>query len=133
MIDLFLYICGVFLVLTPFVAWAQEVPPDQPPDVGLNQRLDAQVPPDLMFRDEQGQPVGLGRHFDGQPVILTLGYYECPMLCSLVRRGLFDSLQALSFNAGEQFQVISVSIDPREDAHTAAIHKAMYLQLSIAA
>jgi protein SCO1/2 len=50
------------------------------------------------------------------------------MLCSLVRRGLFDSLHTLSFNAGEQFRLISVSIDPREEAHTAAVNKAMYLQ-----
>lgn len=128
MIDIFFSLCGVCLVLTPFVVWAEETPPDQPPDVGLDQRLDAQVPLDLMFRDEQGQPVRLGRYFDSKPVLLTLGYYECPMLCSLVRRGLFDSLQELGFNAGEQFQVVSISIDPREDAHTAAVHKALSLQ-----
>lgn len=128
MMEFFLYVCGVFLVITPLVVWAQETPPDQPPDVGLDQRLDAQVPLDLTFRNETGHDVRLGRYFGNEPVLLTLGYYECPMLCSLVRRGLFDSLQALSFNAGDQFQVVSVSIDPREDAHTATVQKAMYLQ-----
>jgi protein SCO1/2 len=128
MTEVLLYGYAVVILLVPSGLWAQETPPNQPPDVGIDQQLDAQVPPDLTFRDETGQAVRLGRYFSDGPVILTLGYYECPMLCSLVRDGMFNSLQTLQFTAGEQFEIVSVSIDPREDAHTATVQKAMYLQ-----
>jgi protein SCO1/2 len=130
MTDAFIFGYAVCMLLLPFVVWAKETPPNQnqPPDVGIDQQLDVQVPLDITLRDEQGQAVRLGHYFRDEPVILMLGYYECPMLCSLARRGLFDSLQALQFSAGDQFHVVSVSIDPREDAHTATIHKAMHLQ-----
>lgn len=123
-----MYGYAVTVLLLPLLMWANETPPNQLPDVGIDQQLDAQVPLDLTFRDEQGQAVPLSRYIADDPVILTLGYYECPMLCSLVRRGLFDSLQTLQFSAGEQFDLVSVSIDPRENDHTATIHKAQYLQ-----
>jgi protein SCO1/2 len=128
MSDVLMYGYAVVVLLLPLLMWANEIPPNQLPDVGIDQQLDAQVPLDLTFRDEQGQAAQLSRYVADDPVLLTLGYYECPMLCSLVRRGLFDSLQTLQFNAGEQFDLVSVSIDPREDAHTATIHKAQYMQ-----
>jgi protein SCO1/2 len=128
MSDVLMYGYAVTVLLLPLLMWANETPPNQLPDVGIDQQLDAQVPLDLTFRDEQGQAVPLSRYIADDPVILTLGYYECPMLCSLVRRGLFDSLQTLQFSAGEQFDLVSVSIDPRENDHTATIHKAQYLQ-----
>jgi protein SCO1/2 len=128
MSDVLMYGYALLVLLLPLLMWANETPPGQLPDVGIDQQLDAQVPLDLTFRDEQGQAVQLSHYIVDDPVILTLGYYECPMLCSLVRRGLFDSLQKLQFSAGEQFDLVSVSIDPREDDHTATIHKAQYLQ-----
>jgi protein SCO1/2 len=69
----------------------------------------------LEFTDSTGQNVRLGDYFGDKPVILSLGYYECPMLCSLVRNGLFESLQKLEyFTAGEDYEVVVVSIDPAE-------------------
>ena len=90
-------------------------------EVGFDQRLGSVIPLDLMFRDEAGQVVRLGDYFGTRPVILTMAYYECPMLCGLVLDGLAQSLRGLSFNVGEQFVVVTVSIDPRDTpAHAAA-------------
>lgn len=119
---------GCLMLISVRHVLAQEIPPDRPPAVGLDQRLNVQVPLDLVFRDEQGQQVQLGDFFGSRPVILTLGYYQCPMLCSLVRHGLLASLQELSFDAGNQFDVVNVSIDPREEPSIAAAQKAMYVQ-----
>src|SRR5260370_5405378 len=82
--------------------------------IGIDQRLDQQVPLDLKFRDEAGQPVQLGRYFGSKPVILTLVYYTCPMLCNEVQSGLASSLAILKFNAGQEFEVVAVSINPPE-------------------
>ena len=74
-----------------------------------------------MFRDEAGQVVRLGDYFGTRPVILTMAYYDCPMLCGLVLDGHAQSLRGLNFNVGEQFVVVTVSIDPHDTpAHAAA-------------
>lgn len=96
--------------------------------VGIDQRLDAQVPLDLTFRDEAGQPVVLGSLLRGKPVILSLAYYRCPMLCTLVLNGVVSAMKALPFDAGEAFDVVTVSIDPTDTAAQAAAKKAVYLQ-----
>ncbi|NTW97754.1 MAG: SCO family protein [Oscillochloris sp.] len=96
-------------------------------DVSFEQRLDAQVPLDLTFVDEQGQTVRLGDYFGGQPVVLQLSYYECPMLCSLVRKGMVDSLKDVTLSAGQDFQLVNVSIDPLETPMMAANVKAATL------
>jgi protein SCO1/2 len=82
--------------------------------VGFDQQLNQQIPLGLTFRDENNQPVELSHYFHDKPVILAMSYFECTSLCPLVRQGLLDALQPLSFSAGEQFDVILVSIDPGE-------------------
>ncbi len=82
--------------------------------VSFEQKLDEQVPLHLTFTDSTDRAVRLGDYFGEKPVILVLGYYECPMLCSLVRNGLFESLRALDFSVGEEFELVLVSIDPNE-------------------
>jgi protein SCO1/2 len=90
-------------------------------DVDFEQRLGESIPLDLVFRDEAGQTVRLGDYFGTRPVILTMAYYNCPMLCGLVLDGLAQSLRGLRFNLGEQFVVVTVSFDPREiPAHATA-------------
>ena len=96
--------------------------------VGFDQRLNEQVPLDLAFRDESGTPVELGSLFRGKPVILSLAYYRCPMLCTLVLNGLVGAMKALPFTAGEAYDVITVSIDPEETPALAAEKKATYLE-----
>ena len=89
--------------------------------VGIEQHLNADIPVDLQFRDETGRAVKLADYFGhGRPVILNLGYYQCPMLCSELLQGLVGSMKALTFNVGEDFDVITVSFDPRETPEMAA-------------
>jgi protein SCO1/2 len=96
--------------------------------VGVDQHLDAQVPRDLAFRDESGQAVTLGDYMRDKPTILTLNYFECPNLCTLVLTRLTDAMRELSFGVGKQFNVVTVSIDPRERPELAAAKKATYLE-----
>ena len=97
--------------------------------VGIDEHLDAQLPMDLVFRDETGAEVRFGDLFrQDRPVILTLGYYRCPMLCSLVLNGLVDSLKELDMSPGEHFDMVTVGIDPRESHTLAAEKKASYLR-----
>jgi len=89
--------------------------------VGIEQHLNAEVPADLAFRDELGNPVKLGDYFGkGRPVILNLGYYQCPMLCG---EGLTGSLKVLTFELGKDFDVVTVSFDPHETPDMAATKK----------
>jgi protein SCO1/2 len=97
-------------------------------EVGLDQKLDAQMPLDLKFTDEQGREVTLGSLIGRRPVVLALVYYECPMLCTEVLNGLVGSLQTLSFDAGREFDVIAVSFDPSETAALAAQKKQLYVK-----
>src|SRR5512138_512859 len=76
--------------------------------VGIDQRLNAQVPLDLVFTDESGREVRLGDYFGKRPVVLALVYYECPMLCTEVLNGLVSALGVLTFEAGREFDVVAV-------------------------
>jgi protein SCO1/2 len=97
-------------------------------EVGFDQRLGERVPLDLAFRDADGRPVRFGDLFrDGRPVLLSLVYYECPMLCDLTLSGLAQSLKPLELTAGEDFELVSVSFDPGEGPAEAAAARARYL------
>jgi protein SCO1/2 len=92
--------------------------------VGIEQHLNAEVPADLEFRDELGNPVKLSDYFGhGRPVILNLGYYQCPMLCSELLQGLVGSMKALTFDLGKDYDVVTVSFDPNETTEMAAAKK----------
>lgn len=96
--------------------------------VGIDQRLNQQIPLELEFIDENGQPVHLQQYFGEKPVVLTLVYYQCPMLCSQVLNGLTSSLNVLKFNVGREFNVVTVSFDPRDTPATASDTKKRFLQ-----
>jgi len=97
-------------------------------DVDIRQNLDQQIPLDLSFRDETGKQVRLGEYFGKKPVILSLVYYRCPMLCSEVMAGLSGSLKALSFDIGKEFDVVTVSFDPSDTPEAATSKKAEYIK-----
>lgn len=97
-------------------------------DVGLDQKLNAQVPLDLTFRDERGRARTLGDLFRGKPVILVLAYYECPMLCTQVLNGLVRAIRTLNFTAGQEFDIVTVSFDPGETPELARAKKQVYLE-----
>ena len=102
------------LAAAPVPARGDEPPGTTLSRVGFDQNLDAQLPLDLTYRDESGRPVRLGDFFGSRPVILTLVYYRCPMLCGEELKGLARSLKPLSMAVGDQFEVVTVSIDPAE-------------------
>jgi protein SCO1 len=97
-------------------------------DIGLDQKLNEQLPLSLAFRDEQGRDVRLGDYFGSRPVILVLAYYECPMLCTEVLNGLTSALGVLNFSIGREFDVVTVSFDPGETPELARGKKAAYLE-----
>ena len=105
------------------------ITPPQLRGVGIDQRLNNQVPLDLKFRDETGQTVTLGSYFGKKPVILSLVYYTCPMLCTMAENGLLNALRDVKFNIGEQYEVVTVSIDPTETPEMALGKKAVYVGL----
>ena len=92
------------------------VRPDLLKQVGIDQKLNQSVPLNLTFRDEHGQTVQLGQYFGQKPVILTLVYYNCPMLCTQILNGVESGLKELPMDIGKQFNVVTVSIDPSEGA-----------------
>jgi len=97
-------------------------------NVGIEQHLEEQIPPDLTFRDETGKTVRIGEYFGQRPMILNLVYYQCPMLCSEVLSGLESALRVLKFDVGKDFDVLTVSFDPKETPEIAAKSKAEYLK-----
>src|SRR3954471_1358015 len=113
---------AVFLLLTAHcslpTAFAQYAQPPMGPvptgksdtvlkQVGIDQRLNNQIPLDLAFRDESGREVRLGDYFkNGKPVVLPLVYYECPMLCNQVLNGVVGTLEAVTFTPGKEFEIV---------------------------
>jgi protein SCO1 len=89
-------------------------------EIGIVQKLDAQIPLDLEFRDETGRTVKLADYFGQRPVVLNLAYYECPMLCNMTRDGLVKTLRTMTFMPGKEFNVLTVSFDARENSKLAA-------------
>ncbi len=97
-------------------------------NVGIQQNLDGQIPPDLIFKDETGKTVRLGDYFGQKPIILSLVYYKCPMLCGEVLSGLTSALKVLKFNIGDEFNVLTVSFDPKDTPEIGAAKKAEYME-----
>lgn len=89
-------------------------------DVGIDQHLGAQLPLDARFQDENGSSVTLGSFFHRKPVVLALVYYECPMLCNRIMAGMASALVPLRMKAGKDFEVVAVSINPKETPAEAA-------------
>lgn len=106
-----------------------EQTPEPLQDVDIVEHLDARLPLDLPFVDSAGRPVTLGDYFeDGKPVIITLNYYGCPMLCTLQLNGFLKGLKELEWTLGEKFRVVTVSFDPTEGPELAAGKQKGYLQ-----
>ncbi len=127
------------IVLLAATAWGQAMtkgimsPPSnvRPPylqNVGIEQHLDAQVPPDLAFVDDTGRNVKLGDYFGKKPLILNLVYYNCTMLCGEALAGLTGAMKMVKFDVGNEFDVITVSFNPQETPDIAAAKKQDYLK-----
>ena len=126
------------VVLLATTAWGQgmangilsapaNVRPPHLENVGIEQRLDAQVPPDLTFVDDAGRTVKLGDYFGKKPLILNLVYYNCTMLCGEALAGLTSAMKLVKFDVGKEFEVVTVSFNPNETPAIAAAKKKDYL------
>jgi protein SCO1/2 len=97
-------------------------------EIGFDQNLDRLVPLDTLFRDEAGRTVRLGDYFGRRPVVLVFAYYDCPMLCTQVINGLSSALGVLSLEPGKDFEIVTVSFNPKDTPATASAKKATYLE-----
>ncbi len=119
----------VLAVAFPALAAAQQFGlPAMVRGVGIDQNLNAQIPLELTFRDDTGRTVRLGEYFRQKPVVLALVYYECPMLCDMVLNGLTHSMEQISLNIENDFDVVTVSFNPHETWQLAASKKANYVE-----
>jgi protein SCO1/2 len=132
---------AVLFLGMPSMGWAQRSMPqaEAPGDpaaakpgllskIGIDQRLNEHVPLDLAFVDETGRDVKLRDYFGKRPVLLAMVYYECPMLCTQVLNGVTGALKVLNFDVGKEFEVVAVSINPKEGPGLAAAKKQAYLE-----
>ena len=128
--------CGLALLAPGLLAQqppvAQGAPAGAAPaalrDVGFDQRLGEGLPLDAEFRDEQGRTVKLGDYFGKKPVVLSLVYYQCPMLCTLALNGLSSALSVLQLDVGKEFEVVTVSFEPKDTPELATAKKDTYLK-----
>ena len=125
----FVTVAFLVLVMVPAVS-AQIVTdiPDGVDGVGITEHRGDLMPRSLEFKDSEGRIVTLGEYFDGErPVLLSFNYASCPMLCKLQLNGLIDGLRELDWTAGEEYRVVSISIDPSETTQQAAASKQKHL------
>ena len=122
-----LALLSVVALLAAPAARAQLTAPELYKRVGFDQKLGQQLPLDLSFTDELGQTAPLRRFFGRRPVIMTFVYYECPMLCTMVLNGLVRCLKMTSLEAGKDFDIVAVSINPRDTPALGAAKKQTYV------
>ena len=137
-----LIVCGVLALAGAAHGqslWTQQTGTDSPPvqsagvrpellrDVALDQKLNDSIPLDLTFHDEKGRTVALRSFFGQKPVILTLVYYQCPMLCNQVLNSLAHSLKEVPLELGKDYEVVTVSIDPAEKPVIAEAKRQLYV------
>ncbi len=121
---IFLVLALPLLLASP--ARAQNYTQQLQKSIGIDQKLGDQIPLDLEFIDSSGARVLLRQYFDHKPIVLTLVYYECPMLCTQVLNSLLRAMNVLSFGIGTEFDVLTISVDPGETPELAAAKKAEY-------
>jgi protein SCO1/2 len=107
---------------------ASQQPPDTLKNIGIDQRLNNQLPLDATFRDEAGKAIKLGDYFGkGRPVVVSLVYYKCPMLCNQVLNGLVGGVRGQQLLVGRDFDIVTISFDPRETPQDASAKKKITL------
>ncbi len=126
-IGLFLFL-SICLFSSNTIAQRTEDKPQQLEIIDVDEHLGSTIQIDLTFTDDNGEIVSLKKYFsNGRPVILILGYYNCPMLCNLVFNGLSNAINGIKLEAGTDYQIVTVSIDPTEKHEVASAKKINYL------
>ncbi|MCI0568486.1 MAG: SCO family protein [Acidobacteria bacterium] len=126
------FLTAAILAILAIGSASAQAPEDATPPalrgVGLDQHLGEEVPLELAFVNESGEAVHLADYFDERPVILTLNYYQCPMLCTLELNGLVSALRTMSLEPERDFRIVTVSINPKEGPDLASEKKAIYVK-----
>lgn len=122
------YFAFILIAVCGLVKPVRALTPGDLSRVKFEEHPGQQVSRDLVFHDENNRTLALGQLFSQQPLILVLGYYRCPMLCTMTNDGLINALENLRSSVGSDFQVVDLSIDPNETAAAAAEKKALYLR-----
>jgi protein SCO1 len=120
---------SVLLIFSASAALPAANTPFTPPKlngIGIEQKLDAQIPLDTIFRDESGAAVPLGTYFGSKPVLLAPVYYTCPMLCSQILSGVVAGLRPLRLKPGRDFEIVAMSFDPADTPQAAAAKRDQY-------
>lgn len=120
---------GLLALLASAPAGAQPMMPSPAREVGWTQNPGTALPLDATFRDENGKAVRLGDYFGKRPVLLSLAYYECPMLCGIALEGLARSLKGFTLAPGADFEVVTLSFSPVEEPPLARGKKTNLLDL----
>jgi protein SCO1/2 len=128
-----LTILGLLLVTVPVLnaqtgMTGKDLLPPMVREIGIDQKLGEQLPLDLVFKDEAGNAVALRDFFGSKPVVLSFAYYQCPMLCTMILNGLTKAMRATPFDLGTDYQVVNISIDPKETPALAAEKKNNYVR-----
>jgi len=123
-----LIMAACILALSTGYSLAQKYSRELQNTIGIDQKLGEQIPLDLTFTNEAGQSVRIGDYFGDKPIVLTLVYYDCPMLCNQVLTSLLRAMNVLAFGIGTEFDVLTVSVDPGETHDLAAAKRAEYLK-----
>jgi protein SCO1/2 len=98
-------------------------------DVGIDEHLGETIPLNVHFKDESGKDVELGSFFQpGKPVLLNFAYFQCPMLCNMVLNGMLEGMKRQDWTPGKEYEVVTISIDPRETPDLAAAKKATHIE-----
>lgn len=118
----------VALLLAAATSGAEDQRPAILREIGFDQKLGATVPLETPLLDEAGRDVRLGDYFQGRPVVLSFNYFDCPMLCTVSLNGLASALGTLSFDAGKEFEIVTVSFDTRDTPAAARAKKDSYLK-----
>ena len=125
----FLSVLLVFSMLAPGFGQVAEFQPQQLEKIDVDEHLGEFVPMDLVFTKDNGEQFQLGEFFNrGKPVIIVLAYYNCPMLCSLILNGMTEVARELDFIPGEDYTILTISIEPKETAELAAAKKKSYIE-----
>ena len=123
-----LLLCGLIAAHAQGLVRSDQMPQELN-NVGLDEKLNTQVDPNLTFIDEAGQTVALKDYFGkGRPVVLNLVYYSCPLLCGMVLQGVVRSLKQVPYTPGQEIEVVTISFDPKENSALAAAKKNTIMQ-----
>jgi protein SCO1/2 len=120
---------GAFIAMAAGAVCAQRPSPVDTRSIGLDQKLNAQIPLDTHFTDETGKQVLLGKYFGKRPVVLALVWYKCPGICGVELESMVDIFKSQKFRLGKDYEAVTISINPQETPELAAAKKAEYVKL----